>query len=108
MQYFGNNPKRSERDAAFLNSGESVSRTDPGLKGPTLSNTTGRNPEACFDSPQRESAGDLLQPKTGREFEGSALDGGEAAPTAREAGALSSFNQLEINRNSGRGNDCGG
>ena len=84
-----------ERDAVRINSGESVTHSDPGLTvGPTLPLTTGRKPGARPPSPrvrtpepdgfkEHREAG-LCQPKSGQGF-------GDRVPESvgREAPALS-------------------
>ena len=72
---------REKRNAVETKSGNAVVPSAPVLRKPTLPVTAGRTPEASLGSAKR-----------GREFEGRALIGGEAAvPPA-------SFNGLESNR----------
>jgi hypothetical protein len=70
-----------ERNAVSTKSGESVSRSDPGLIGPTLPSTADRTSEAHVDTQQGAKLRPVAnhQSKNGREFEGRALIGGEAA-----------------------------
>jgi hypothetical protein len=77
-----------KRSAARNNSGESVHPSDPGLGlEPTTSPTSDRKSEACPPDLLEGSS----QPKTGREFEGSALVGAEGA-------VPSSLDLIESNR----------
>jgi hypothetical protein len=69
-----------ERDAVRRKSGESVTHSDPGLMEPSIPATADRNSAACVSAGQ----GAILRPashqhKNGREFEGGAIIGGEAA-----------------------------
>jgi hypothetical protein len=79
-----------ERDAVSYKSGQPVHQSGPGLKGPTLSPTSGRKPEARPP----------LQPKTGR--------GLGQSPRGCEAARSSLLDSIETNRNiPRRGKHCG-
>ena len=91
----GDSHEMGKRGAARNNSGLPVDHSGPDLGvGPTTPATAGRKPEAC-------PPGSLSQGKSGW---GS---GGEAPSSASEAKQPTSLDQIQNNRNSGRGRHCG-
>jgi hypothetical protein len=95
-----NEQHSGERDAVPHNSGQPVDHSGPGLNEPTLSPTSGKNPEARPP----------VQSKSGRRSRRQSLLGaGEASPRLRSEAEQPSFlDSIEINRNtSGRGRHCG-